>query len=302
MTTGLRSGEALRVGMVGVNTTHAGAFARILNEQGAVPGATVTWVWGGELRPGLPDAAGLAERYGIAQVAAEPTEFLAATDLVLILDDTGGGASHVGFARPFVEAGVPTYIDKPMSTDLAGAQELFALAAARGTPVTSSSALRFAAETAAARDQITGLGTISSVVSVSPGEWFYYGIHAVEQLYAAIGPGVEWVQRFTWPDRDIAVLSYHAGHSAVVQTLRDAARCYMVTLYGKNGWLTVDNADGEAFYRGQLTAAVEMARTGRPPVAPDETLEILAVLRAGVLSAERDGARVAVSEVLTGTD
>jgi predicted dehydrogenase len=288
--------------MVGVNTTHAGAFARILNEQRALPGATVTWVWGGELRPGLPDAAGLAERYDIADVATGTTEFLTATDLVLILDDTGGGASHVGLARPFVEAGVPTFIDKPMSTDLREARALFALAAARGTPLTSSSALRFAAETAAARDRITGLGPISSVVSVSPGEWFYYGIHAVEQLYAAIGPGVEWVQRFTWPDRDITVLSYHAGHAAVVQTLRDAARCYMVTLYGKHGWLTVDNADGEAFYRGQLAAAVEMARTGRPPVAPDETLELLAVLQAGVLSAERGGERVAVAQVLASTD
>lgn len=299
MTAGDRSGRTLRVGLVGVNTTHAPTFARILNEQHAVPAASVVWVWGGELRPGLPGAAGLAARYDIPQVAADPTEHLGQTDLVLILDDTGGGASHVGLARPFVEAGVPTFIDKPMSTDLRQARELFELASARGTPLFSSSSLRFAAETAAARDQIAGLGPISSVVSVSPGEWYYYGIHAVEQLYNVLGPGVEWVQRSSWPERDIAVLSYAGtGPAAVIQTLRDAVYCFTVTLYGKDGWLTVQNADSGAFYRGQATAAVEMARTGRPPVAPAETLELLAVLRAGVLSAERGGERVYVSEVL----
>lgn len=294
-------GQDLRVGLVGVNTSHAGAFARLLNETGVAERARVTWVWGGEIRPGQPDASTLAATYDIPHVASEPTEMLSETDLVLVVDDTGQGANHVPLARAFVAAGVPTFVDKPMAVDLVEAKGLFALAADKGTPVTSSSSLRYAVELAAERAEFEALGELSSVVSVGPGEWYYYGVHAVEQLYTLAGPGVEWVQRFTWPDRDVAVLSYaDGGPTAVVETLRDAAYRFHLTAYGKDGLHAVRIQDFDGFYGGQVRSAVEMARTGNPPIAPAETLELLAVLRAGVLSAERDGARVSVAEVLDG--
>jgi predicted dehydrogenase len=290
----------LRVGLVGVNTSHAGAFARLLNRVGAVDGARVTWVWGGELRAGQPDAATLAKTFDIDHVASEPTEMLGESDLVLVVDDTGQGANHVPLSRAFVAAGVPTFVDKPMAVDLVEAKGLFALAADKGTPVTSSSALRFATELEGSRAQFEALGALSSVVSVGPGEWYYYGVHAVEQLYAVTGPGVEWVQRFTWPDRDLAVLSYADGPVAVVQTLRDAKYAFHLTAYGANGHHEVEIKDFDAFYTGQVRAAVEMARTGNPPIAPAETLELLAVLRAGVQSAESGGARIRVADMLDG--
>ena len=289
----------LRGGLVGVNTSHAGAFARLLNQVGVAPGARVTWVWGGELRADQPDAPTLAKTYDIPHVVSEPQQMLSETDLVLVVDDTGQGANHVPLAQPFVASGVPTFVDKPMAVDLSEAVTLFTLAADKGTPVTSSSALRYAVELAADRDRFADLGALSSVVSVGPGEWYYYGIHAVEQLYAVAGPGVEWVQRLTWPDRDVAVLSYaDRGPTAVVQTLRDAAYCFHITAYGQRGHHAVQVADFDGFYAGQLKAAVEMARSGKPPVDPAETLEILAVLRAGVLSAERGGERVSVASLL----
>lgn len=292
------AGSTLRVGLLGVNTSHASAYARILNENKAIPGARLEWVWGGHLREDQPDTATLAEKFDIGKVAGEPTEFLGETDLVLVVDDTGGGANHVPLARPFVKAGVATFVDKPMAVDVGEARSLFEVAASSGTPVTSSSALRFAREIEENRAELQAVGQLSSVVSVGPGEWYYYGVHAVEQLYAVAGGGVEWVQRTAFPDRDVAVLSYTDGPTAVVETLRDAAYTFHLTAYGKDGLHAVRIADFGAFYTRQLAAAVEMARTGNPPISPAETLELLAVLRAGVLSAERDGARVTVAEAL----
>lgn len=293
-----KADKKVRVGLLGVNTSHASAYARILNEAEAIPGAHLEWVWGGQLRADQPDTATLAEKYSIGKVASEPTEFLGETDLVLVVDDTGGGANHVPLARPFVKAGVPTFVDKPMAVDIDEARSLFEVAARSGAPVTSSSALRFARELEDNREELSAVGQLSSIVSVGPGEWYYYGVHAVEQLYAVAGGGVEWVQRSTWPDRDVAVLSYSDGPTAIVQTLRDASYAFHVTAFGKDGLHAVRIADFGAFYTRQLAAAVEMARTGTPPISPAETLELLAVLRAGVLSAERDGARVTIAEAL----
>ncbi|WP_020577305.1 Gfo/Idh/MocA family protein [Actinopolymorpha alba] len=289
----------LRVGLLGVNTSQASVFARMLNAERVIPGARISWVWGGELRPDQPDATTLARTYAIEEVVGEPTEALAETDLVLVVEGSDNGANHVPLARPFVAAGVPTFIDKPMSAELVEARMLFRLAAERGVPVTSSSALRYARELRENRDRIARMGRLSSVVSVGPGRWFFHSIHGLEQLHTLLGPGVEWVRRFAWPDRDVAVLGYPDGRpSAVVQTLRDAEYRFHLTMYAEKGWYSLETNDYDAFYRGQLRAVVEMARTGIPPVAPEETLELLAILHAGVRSEEAGGQPVRVADVL----
>src|SRR5699024_1700841 len=100
----------------------------------------------------------------------------------LIIDDTGGGETHADLARPFIEAGMPVFIDKPMTTVYADAVALFDLAEKHNAPLMSSSALRFPVELD--RDAIDACGTLSSILTVGPEEWFYYGVHVVELLGA----------------------------------------------------------------------------------------------------------------------
>ena len=51
-------------------------------------------------------------------------------------------------------------------------------------------------------------------------------------------------------------------------------------------------------YRGLIAEIVKFFQTGVPPVAPDETLEILAFMQAADLSKARGGAPVALAEVM----
>lgn len=44
-------------------------------------------------------------------------------------------ASHAGLALPFIEAGIPTFIEKPMATTVADAQRIREVAHQKGTPV-----------------------------------------------------------------------------------------------------------------------------------------------------------------------
>ena len=115
----------VRFGLVGVNTSHAGVFARIFNggegRQPALQGARVVAVWG---EP-EGDARALVAAHDIPALVEDPTEMIGAVDAVLILDDTGGGATHDRLARPFIEAGIPTFIDKPMALDIDEAAALF---------------------------------------------------------------------------------------------------------------------------------------------------------------------------------
>lgn len=278
----------IRFGLVGVNTSHADAFSRILNGTidtlPLVPGAQIVALWHDE---GQEDRAReLAATHEIATVETDVAQLVGQVDAVLIVDDTGGGASHGRLATPFLQAGLPTFIDKPMTTDFDEAARLFDLAASTGAPLMSCSALRFAAELGEARERLAAIGDLSSVISTGPGDWYYYGVHAVELLGAVAGTGAKTVTRHAFPDRDVVVIDYGDGPTGIVQTLRDAAYTFELVAYGKEGHGSFEVRDSDAFYGNTMAEVVKMAQTGVAPLKPEQTLEVLAILQAGVTSAE----------------
>jgi predicted dehydrogenase len=286
----------LRLGLVGVNTSHADAFSRIFNgddkQPSQIESARITSLWGTDL--GKTDE--LQKRHSIETLVTNPGDMIGNIDGVLIIDDTGGGATHLDLARPFIEAGVPTFIDKPMTVEYADAVTLFDLAEKHGTLLTSSSALRFPVELEPARERLAEIGTISSIVSVSPGEWFYYGVHAVELLGTVAGTGAVSVQRTPFEHKDVAVIEYESGQIAVVETLRDAVYTFHLTAFGEKGWVTVEAKDMPGFYRKQMESIVTMIETKTVPVTREQTLEVHAILHAGMKSAET-GRKMLLSEI-----
>ncbi|WP_092652990.1 Gfo/Idh/MocA family protein [Actinopolymorpha singaporensis] len=292
----------IRVGIVGTNTSHAGVFAGLLNGVDGGPpqveDARVVGVWssGKEGLSGMHSAAPeLAGTYRIDRVATEPSELIGTIDLALILDDFDGGALHPELARPFLEAGVPIYVDKPMALAVDEAVALFTLAEEKSTPLMSCSALRFASELDVLRQD--GAGELSTLVSVGPGDWYNYGIHAVEAALAVRGPGATQVQQFSSADRDITVIEDETGPRIVVGTLRDARAGFHLTSYGPQGVVQTEVADYQSFYANTMSAAVGMARTGTAPIDRQATLEVLAILAAGQRSATI-GAPVRLTDVL----
>lgn len=289
----------LRIGMVGVNTYHAEAFTRIFNggpdESPRIDGARITHVWPGEHSERLDELETMLGPYDVR--VAGTADLIDAVDGVLILDDTDGGARHAALATPFLFAGMPVFVDKPMTTDYAEAAHLFEVAEQHNAPLFSSSALRFPVEID--RDAIAALGKLSSIVSIGPGEWFYYGVHAVEVVGAVTGDRPVSVHRFAMEEKDIAVVTYASGLASVIMTLRDAGYLFKVAVYGEHGSYTFSVDDGMGFYTNEMAAFVEMIRTGTPPVTPQQTLDVLAILHAGIRSAE-EGRTVRIDEI-TGT-
>jgi predicted dehydrogenase len=294
----------IRVGLVGTNTSHAEVFAGLLNgEKGAEPrvgGGRVTGVWASR-QPGLsgahPDGREFAARFGIDQIVDEPADLVGEVDAVLVVDDFEGGALHAKLATPFLKAGLPTFVDKPMTLTVSDAVGLFDLAERHGAPLMSSSALRFAPELAVMLADPARVGKLSSVVSVGPGDWYNYGVHAVEVAQAVAGPGASWVHQHAGSQRDVTVVGHDAGPTVVIETLRDASYLFHVVAYGEHGSVQADIRDFDGFYAGTMTAFLEMARGGTSPVGRADTLEILAILESGQRSAET-GAAVRLSDLL----
>lgn len=296
--------RVLRLGMIGLDTSHATAFTEILNNPDAkdhVPGARVVAAF----RGGSPDIESswsrvegytktLVERYGV-KLYDSIEEMCREVDAVLL--ESVDGRPHLEQARPVIAARKPLYIDKPMAGSLADVLEIFRLAHANGTPVFSASSLRFAKNTLQARAGTIGVVTnawTSSPAHVEPThpDLFWYGVHGVESLFTVMGPGCATVRRSTSAEGGIEVTG--RWYDGRVGTFREG-NGYRGVAQGAGGPLEVGAYDG---YGPLVAEIVRFFQTGNPPVSAAETIEIFAFMEAADESKRRDGAEVALSEVL----
>ena len=307
----------IRVGLIGLDTSHAGAFTQLLNDPSRpdhVPGARVVAAFKG----GSPDVEASATR--VEKFTAElrdkwKIELVDSIDALVsrvdaVMLTSVDGRVHLAQARPVLAARKPVFIDKPLAASVRDAVEIVRLARGYGTPVFSASSLRFAEEVQAIkRDR--RVQTVLGATTWGPGtiephhpDLFWYGIHAVEMLYTFMGTGCERVTRTYSAGADLVTGQWRDGRIGVVRTIRTGSAPYGQVVFGADGVVSAlppDPAGASAkrsSYYGLLTAVVEFFKTGTPPVLIDETLELMAFMEAADLSKARNGAPVAIADVL----
>lgn len=122
-----------------------------------IPGVKVTHVWCDD----RADAEKVAKAAFIPNVVDHPEDVLGEVDAVVIATDRGW--EHVDRARLFIETGVPLFIDKPLC-DREEDLRWFIDWHDSGKPFLSTSAMRYAKEFAAAREQMAENGRSTQAV------------------------------------------------------------------------------------------------------------------------------------------
>jgi len=253
-----------------------------------VSGARVTHLWTDDPAEAPP----IAEADFIDHVVDGPEDVIGAVDAVII--STDDGSDHVRRARPFVEAGLPVFVDKPMADNL---EDLawFLAARCRGARIYSSSALRYAPEVLDLRARLAELGELRWVSSFTAKSWERYGIHALEAAYAITGPGYQWVQTAALEGGDVVTAGHEGGAAVTLPAIHDAYGSFgaiQVCGTGKHESLHFTRTY-EAF-RAQLVAFVDTLQTGRDSHPFSQTVEQMLVIIAGRESRAGGGARVEI--------
>jgi len=295
----------LRLGMIGLDTSHATAFTKLLNDptdKAHVAGARV----GAAFKGGSPDLPSSWNR--VPEYTAEVTnkwgvkiyDDIAAMcrDVDAVLLESVDGRPHLAQARPVIEAGKPLYIDKPMAASLRDVGEIFRLAKAKGVPIFSSSSLRFATSTLAVR--AGSVGKVSRAETMSPchldpthPDLFWYGVHGVESLFTVMGTGCESVRRGKTPDGKIEVTGTWAGGRTGVYREGEG---YSGKAVGEKGEASVGAFDG---YAPLVVEIVKFFETRVAPVPPSETIEIFAFMEAADESKRQGGKLITIESVLS---
>jgi predicted dehydrogenase len=300
----------IRVGMIGLDTSHVTAFAKLLNDKSDpthIPGARVVAAFKG----GSPDVessraridkftAELKDKWGV-EVVGSIEELCEKVDAALL--ESVDGRPHLNQVRPVFAAKKPVFIDKPFAASYADAREIVRLSRESGTPFFSSSSLRFADDLQAMkRDE--KLGALIGAFTYGPAptephhpDLFWYGIHAVEMLYTLMGPGCESVTRAHADGVDVVSGKWKDGRVGTMRGIRDGKQDYGAIAFGAKSNLATPTSM-KSDYRNLLVEIVKFFQTGRAPVPPEETLEIMAFMEAADLSKLRGGAAVTLNEIM----
>ena len=297
----------IRFGIVDCDTSHVVAFTQRLHHLDV---GEEHWVDGASVIAAVPMPSLVSpERvprfveqlrgYGI-QILERPEELIGKVDAVLI--EANDGSVHRERALPFIEAGLPVFIDKPFACSTADAIAIADAARRKNVPLFSSSSLRWDVPVQDVVVRRNELGAIHSVDAFAPGNqhsrnpgFFHYGVHAVELTYALLGPGCRRVRCVRTEGADVALGEWSDGRLATVRAVRTGARQTGFTAVTDKQ--TVQGKSSGLGYRELLKRIVHMCETGERPISDALMIEPVAFQEAALRSMERDGAPVDLSEV-----
>ncbi|MCU0711183.1 MAG: Gfo/Idh/MocA family oxidoreductase [Pirellula sp.] len=303
----LYSQEQIRIGIIGLDTSHAPAFANLFNADSPsahVVNQRVTHAFPGgsddieKSYSRVPEYTKQLADMGI-KITNSIEEMLPEVDAVLLL--SLDGRKHLQQAAPLFKANKPVFIDKPLGGTLAECIAIKKLADKHHARWFTSSSLRYSPEMIRYREDANRQSSVLGAIAWGPcslekthPDLYWYGVHGVEVLYTVMGTGCEQVTRVATEDTDVAVGMWSDGRIGEFRGLRKGASGYGLVVFGKQAIEVGGKYEGYGplvdrigqFFRGKYNG-----------VDPIESLEMFTFMEAADESKRQDGKPIDLKEV-----
>jgi len=298
----------LKIGLIGLDTSHVIKFTEIINDVNAVAPFSEAKIVG-LFKGGSPDIESSASRVDKytetlnqefkIKLYSSIEELCLNVDAILLtsLD----GRKHLEQVKSVFEAGKPVFIDKPLAGSLDDAIAIYNLSKKYKTPFMSCSSFRYIPE-------IENLNkhkkeSFHTVVSHGPmtiepthPDLYFYAVHPTESLFTLMGGHCKSVTRTigdhtevitgSWDNERIGLLIAHKEGKAKYQ--------YQVETFENEKHEIVKL---KSDYKPMLAVILDFFKTGVSPIAPEHTLEIMAFMEAADESKRKGGVPVALEEL-----
>jgi hypothetical protein len=210
-------------------------------------------------------------------------EFLGNVDAVIIARDDY--ETHFEMARLFLEAGLPVFVDKPLSLDLS---ELSAYKPHLQTgQLMSCSGMRYARELDEPRANLSSYGRLKLIRGAIVLSWEKYGVHLLDAAFGITSARPVSV-RMLPAEHAFAAVRLDDGTVIQIDALGECAPSFHLELFGTQRNGAFDITDNFSMFRRMLWEFLTSIETGRAAIPCEKTLDVMRVLIAGRISRSED--------------
>jgi predicted dehydrogenase len=286
----------IRIGCVGSDNSHAMALGKLANDRTTpaklrVSGVRLTHLYGRR-------AARNQETMDVGKyqvLVKRPEDMLGEIDAVIVVYRHGG--LHLEAAKPFIRAGLPIFVDKPLACEVADARKMVNLARKHNVPITSYSTVRWSRSLQKfLAGELPRSGKISGGVIYGPadpkskyGGLFFYGIHCVELMLEVFGYEVKDVLATRSGRNVVATVRYRDGKLVTLNFLGEVRTRFGLTVFAEKGLLRPQISSDDNYTQG-LKRLKKMFATGKMPLTHEQLVTSVRVM-ATVVKAMNSGAR-----------
>ena len=178
--------DLLRVGVI---TGPGGHTFSIWGEKMNAPGETMrttgmlmthAWCINPNMRPQF------AEKYPQVALVDDPREMIDQVDGIY-LDDINAISLYPLLARPFLQAGIPTFVNRPFATSMAKGREMVETAQKHGTALLTASTWEYSESVGDVRAKVAEMADIRGYVAHnSMSDYYTHGLHGVWYIHAIL--------------------------------------------------------------------------------------------------------------------
>lgn len=230
-----------------------------------LPSAKVTHVWSQD----TAISESIARSTGIENIVGKLEDMIGEVDAVILARDDP--ENHKTMSAPFIEAGIPIFIDKPLCYSQADL-EWFSAQNAAGRFLMSCSSMRYANEGRIIKQELAALGELELVTAVGKKDWKKYGIHLLEGIFSILGTANPLsVRHIGELEREIIHIRLENGPQITLHLFQDITGTFQLSFFGRNGWRLADIRNSYSMFRDNLIEFIRSVEEGAPRIPFSET-------------------------------
>lgn len=273
----------MKVGLIGAENSHATYISQAVNVEKKIKGMTIDYLWGET----DADAKRVAKDGHIPNIVKNPKQMLGNVDAVIAVHRHP--KHHIKAVWPFVEQGIPAFLDKPFCYRAEHGKKFIAMAKKNKTPITSFSILTRQRSFKKFLNKLPELGDLQAGATFGAcelknkyGNIFFYGIHQVELALKAFGYNVTKVLvTKTRNGNATGQLIYSNGFIVTMNLLKNQRVKFAIGALGTTGNFQTQILKNKVdpFLPG-IKEFATMFKTGKEPETYQHMLKPIQVLEA----------------------
>ncbi len=262
-----------------IDEWHANNYPKWFKEAPLGDEFEIAYAWEDHQMEGRRDLQQWCKDFGVTPVASIAEAVEKADCLCVLAPSTP--EVHEQLAELPLASGKPLYIDKPFAPSKEVAIRIFEKAAAHGTPLMSSSALRYG-------DQLIDgkLKAAKPAIMTTTGggrSYHEYAIHQLEMIISVMGTDYRKISCFGDANTCSAVIEFEGGR--IAQLAYNPWYAFSVTAAGKD--LNANFPSMDNTFQNLIADILKFFKTGVSPIDKNETITIADILEQTVATIEK---------------